>query len=292
MTSIEDAQPIVKWAGGKRQLEGVILKHAYRIHPGEITDYYEPFAGGLAIFFALAREKRIKRAVLSDTNADLINLYQVVKKDPRPLTRDLKKLADETGFSEAAYYEVRACRPESPAARAARFLYLNKVGYNGLYRVNAKGDFNVPYGHPKKPPKILHEDALRAAHLALQCAELAVASYDSVQIQDGRNRSPFAYFDPPYWPTKPTSSFTSYTAGGFCEVDQVRLANEFEGVTARGISALLSNSHVPGTRRLYAPFVSRVVEATRRVNSVGTGRGKVQEILVESRLKKRKATGK
>jgi DNA adenine methylase len=289
MTTIEDAGPIVKWVGGKGQLKDVILKEIYRMHPAPIGAYHEPFAGGLSVFFALSAEKRIREAVISDANEELITLYEVVKKDPKPLIRHLRRLSKEFGFSEKAYKEIRAQAQKSPAAIGARFLYLNRVGFNGLYRVNKKGVFNVPYGHPKKPPRILYEDALQAAHLALQRAEILHCSSYECSIAQGLERQcDFMYLDPPYWPTRPTANFTSYTAEDFGEYDQKSLASYFRLLAGKGISALLSNSDVPETRELYKDFVIKKVTARRNINSNGKKRGPVGELLVESRYKKQK----
>jgi DNA adenine methylase len=288
MTAIEEAGPIVKWVGGKGQLKEVILKEFYRLHPDKITRYYEPFAGGLSVFFALVAARRIGSALLSDTNHELVILYQQVRKDPKPLIRHLKRLSKEHGFSEEAYYAIRAQCPKSPAAIAARFLYLNRTGFNGLYRVNKSGDFNVPYGHHKKPPRVLNEDALKVAHLALQCADIIIGPFQPMigtALHEGHG---VLYLDPPYWPTRPTASFTAYTPFGFGQVQQVDLARVFQSLTHAGMSALLSNSDVPETRELYKDFVIKKVTARRNINSDGQKRGPVNELLVESRYKQKK----
>lgn len=280
------AKPVLKWVGGKAQLEKPILKAIERLHPGEIGTYYEPFAGGLAIFFALRRQLKIRSAVLSDTNEELINFYLQVQQAPEALILALRKLK-ASGSGEKHYYSVRDSRPRSDAARAARFKYINARGYNGLWRVNKKNICNVPWGRHKKPPEILHEDALWCAHHALSIAEIQCAAYTKIFEDELPLRPGFVYLDPPYWPTRPTASFTSYTSEDFGQKDQECLRYQFALLAQAGTStALLSNSDVPGTRALYADFKKRRVSARRNVNSVGTKRGAVSELLVESSLRK------
>ncbi len=283
---VSQAKPVLRWVGGKGQLEKPILKAIERLHPGEISMYYEPFAGGLAVFFALRRQFKIRSAVLSDTNEELINFYLQIQQAPEALILALRKLR-ASGSGEKHYYEVRDSRPKADAARAARFKYLNARGYNGLYRVNRKNIFNVPWGRHKKPPEILHEDAIWAAHHAFSIAEIKCASYLKIFEDDIPMLPGFVYIDSPYWPKRPTANFTSYTAGGFGQKDQEVLRYQFALLTTNGTStALLSNSDVPETRKLYADFKKKKVSARRNVNSVGTGRGAVSELLVESTFRK------
>ncbi len=288
--ALAKARPVLKWVGGKTQLKDVILKEIDRLRPGPIDTYYEPFAGGLAVFFALAATGRIKHAHLSDTNADLINFYLQVQQAPDSLLTALRALK-KLGFTEKRYYEVRASKPRSPTARAARLLYLNKCGYNGLYRVNRSGGFNVPWGRRKVAPEICDEEGILAAHHALQCAAVYVSDFRSILSDTHAMPSSgalFVYLDPPYWPTRPTASFTSYTAGEFKAGDQHELADRFRRLALKNIPALLSNSDVPDTQKLYRDFEQKRVSARRNVNSVGTGRGAVSELLVSSTFKKAK----
>lgn len=280
------AKPVVKWAGGKAQLEEPILKEIARIHPGVIERYYEPFLGGGAIFFALRRKLLIRQAVLSDSNPELINLYLQIQSEPEALIRALRRLK-ALGFGEARYYEVRENKPRSGAVRAARFIYLNKCGFNGLYRVNKSGGFNVPYGHHKKPPTILDEPGIWAAHRALSIADIRCCEYPQPCLE-AMSREPrsFVYLDPPYWPTRPTADFTAYTQAGFGQLDQESLAGWMRAFADDEIPALLSNSDVPGTRKLYAAFKKKKHQARRNVNSDGAGRGVVSELLVESKYRK------
>lgn len=278
--SVMRAKPVLKWAGGKAQLEAPILKAIHRIHPDVIETYYEPFAGGLAIFFALRRSFKIKRAVLSDTNPELIDFYLQIQHEPEALIRALSRLKKEGHGGEKRYYEVRASKPRSPADRAARFKYLNAEGYNGLYRVNKKGGFNVPWGRRKRPAEILHEEAIWAAHHAFSIAEIEHASYEKVCREIGAGS--FVYFDPPYWPTRKTADFTAYGPEGFGPEDQRELQYWLDRLTEHQVPALLSNSNVPATRKLYEPFKKQRVSARRNINSNGNKRGSVSELLVEA----------
>jgi DNA adenine methylase len=285
---LAEAKPVLKWAGGKTQLKDVILKAIDRLHPEPIGHYYEPFAGGLAIFFALRASGRIQEATLSDTNEELINFYLQIQNSPKALIAALAKLKKE-GSGEAHYKWVRASMPSTDAARAARFKYINARGYNGLWRVNKNNECNVPYGHHKNPPEILHEAAIWAAHQAFQDVIIRCVSYHGVCLELAvlGNARHFLYLDPPYWPTRPTANFTSYTAEGFVKRDQEILAEHMKTFARVGISALLSNSSVPETRKLYRELKSKKVSARRNINSVGTDRGAVQELLVESTFRKK-----
>jgi DNA adenine methylase len=264
-------RPFLKWAGGKTALLGEILGRL----PAAIETYYEPFVGGGAVFFALARERRFRRAVLSDANRELVDVYLAVKHDIDPLIAALRKHAAR--HSEEHYYEVRERSPRSLVERAARVIYLNKTGYNGLYRVNRSGGFNVPYGRYKKP-NVCDEPNLRAAHAALARASVEVADFEKVC---GRaKRGDAVYLDPPYVPLSKTASFTAYDRHPFGMEEQRRLAAAFGELTDRGVVALLSNSSTPETNELYAGFRSERIGVARAINSRGTARGPVEELLV------------
>lgn len=281
-TYVTKAKPVLKWVGGKAQLEEPIIKAIDRMHPEVIETYYEPFAGGLAIFFALRRRFRIKQAVISDTNEELINFYLQIQNEPEALILALRKLKKEGHGGEARYYTVRASRPRTPAARAARFRYINAEGYNGLWRVNKKNECNVPWGRRVKPAEICHEEAIWAAHHAFAMTTIEVASFRQMCSVISRDDGAFTYFDPPYWPTRPTANFTSYTSEDFGKVAQYDLMSRFSTIAYGRGSALLSNSNVPETRDLYRAFRKQKLQARRNVNSVGTGRGAVSELLIES----------
>jgi len=278
-----DVKPVLKWAGGKRQLLGPILEFVERAFPDGIAKYYEPFAGGAAVFFALVAEGKFERAKLSDKNEDLIRVYRALRDHADLVIAELAKLC-ESGHSEETYYAVRAARPRSASARAARLIYLNKTGYNGLYRVNRSGEFNVPYGRYKKP-RILDEARLLAAAEALQGVELEVEDFEASCAKAGRRD--FVYFDPPYVPVSKTASFSSYHSEAFGLPEHERLAKALHKLHKRGVSTLLSNSDTPETRKLYRGFETNVVLAKRAINSDATRRGAVQELLVHGKAKAR-----
>jgi DNA adenine methylase len=271
-------RPILKWAGGKARLVSQILERL----PPEIGTYYEPFVGGAAVFFALASAGRFKRAVLSDLNHDLVDVYRGVKKDVGGVIRlltDYRKRHDRD-----TYYATRELDPKSLdlVQRAARLIYLNKTGYNGLYRVNRSGQFNVPLGRYENP-SICDEPRLRAAALALKRVTLKVM--DFADASHAAKRGDAIYFDPPYVPLSKTSSFTGYHSEAFGEEEHQRLADTFTDVTRREIAAVLSNSDNRTTRRLYKgpAFDLERVLVTRPINSKASARGTVAELLVSNR---------
>lgn len=270
----ERLRPILKWAGGKRSLVPRILKEL----PRQIDTYYEPFVGGAAVFLALAEEKRFRRAVITDKNAELINLYTVVRDDVVKLLGLLEVLQQRT--SEQDYYELRAERGGTKLERAARLIYLNKTGYNGLYRVNAKGVFNVPYGRYKKP-RVYDPERLKIAADALQGVSIAARDFEETCADAQRGDA--VYFDPPYLPLSKTSNFSAYQADTFGLPEHQRLAKVFAKLAKRGVSAILSNSATPETRALYRSFKCSDVSVRRSINSVASGRGPVSELLVVSR---------
>lgn len=267
----EQLRPILKWAGGKRSLAERILKEL----PPRIQTYYEPFVGGAAVFLALAEAKRFQRAVLSDKNRELVDLYTVVRDDLGKLLKKLEALQEHT--SEDDYYEIRSKKPATKIERAARLIYLNKTGYNGLYRVNSKGGFNVPYGRYKKP-RIYDPVRLSGVSIALQDVELRVADFEEVCLEAKKGDA--VYLDPPYLPLSKTASFSAYHSEAFGMDEHRRLAAVFEKLQKRRISAVLSNSATPETRALYQTFKCSDVAVRRPINSVASRRGAVSELLV------------
>lgn len=267
------AQPIVKWVGGKGKLLPELLARA----PKTFRRYHEPFAGGAALFFRL----RPAEATLSDLNACLIDAYRAVRDDVEAVIRALAHHRDL--HSEEHYYLARdawnASDPLSAdmSVRAALFLYLNKTCYNGLWRENKRGKFNVPAGHYANPG-ILDEGRLRAASASLARVDLQWRSYEHV-LQTAKVGD-FVYFDPPYDPVSETARFTGYAAGGFGSDDQRALAKVFDALAARGCAVMLSNSDTPFTRELYRNHRVDRVLAPRSVNSRADRRGAVGEIIV------------
>ena len=270
----ERLRPILKWAGGKRSLVPRILKEL----PEQIDTYYEPFVGGAAVFLALAEAKRFKRAVITDKNAQLIDLYQVVRDDLGKLLKKLEALQSQT--SEDEYYEIRAQKGGTKIERAARLIYLNKTGYNGLYRVNSKGGFNVPYGRYKRS-KFFDPERLAAATVALQDVTIQVADFEDICSKAQRGDA--VYLDPPYLPLSKTASFSAYHSDAFGLPEHQRLAKVFAKLVKRGVSAVLSNSATPETRALYQSFKCSDVAVRRPINSVASRRGAVSELLVYSK---------
>jgi DNA adenine methylase len=270
----ERLRPILKWAGGKRSLVPRILQEL----PKRISTYYEPFVGGAAVFLALAQEKRFECAVITDKNKELINLYTVVRDDLGKLLKKLEVLQHRT--SEEDYYEIRSSKPRSDVERAARLIYLNKTGYNGLYRVNSSGGFNVPYGRYKRP-KIYDPERLGDMAAVLQDVKIEVADFEESCAKAAKGDA--VYLDPPYLPVSKTASFSAYHYEAFGLPEHQRLARLFDKLAKRGVCAVLSNSATPETRELYKRHKAADVHVRRPINSVASRRGAVAELLVVSK---------
>ena len=270
-------RPFLKWVGGKGQLLPELIARVKQAAP--FGRYHEPFIGGGALFFELQRLDLLgeKHAHLSDNNADLIAAYKGVRDDVDAVIERLKR--HKTNHDEGHFYAVRAHVPADPIDRTARIIYLNRTCYNGLYRVNSKGEFNVPFGRYKNPA-ICDEPVLRAASRALKRVRLEVAHFeDSAKRAEPGD---LVYFDPPYDPVSKTASFTSYAKGGFTGDSQRLLAKTVDELTDRGVKVLLSNSYTDLIRDLYKHHTIEKVMAARNVNSRGDGRGKVAEVLVRN----------
>jgi DNA adenine methylase len=295
-------RPFLKWAGGKTQL---LPEFAARFPPelraGDLRRYVEPFVGGGAVFFMVATSYPVQECLIWDANPDLVTAYAVVKRDPEGLIRKLRELESRyhtLGEEErrAFYYRIRdrfnrlrrkgfSGPDDSRAVRiTAAMIFLNRTCYNGLYRVNSRGGFNVPFGKYRNP-RILDEANLRTASAALE--------HTGVNLGDFTACGPFVddhtlvYLDPPYRPLSHTSSFTSYAAGGFGDEDQRRLAQFFQDLDRRGALLMLSNSDAvnrdPGDRfleDLYRGYRIERVPARRAINSVGHGRGPITELVI------------
>jgi DNA adenine methylase len=261
-------RPFLKWAGGKRQLLPSLLQNA----PANPPHYFEPFVGGGALFFAL----RPKKAVLADVNRRLIRAYKGIRNSVDKVIRLLKSYPHAPEF----FYSFREKNIDegTDAEVAAWFIYLNKTGFNGLYRVNRGNRFNVPFGRYANPT-ICDEPTLHACSAALVGADLRVEDFESVV--EKAKAGDFVYFDPPYVPLSTTSSFTSYTSQGFGDAEQTRLRDTARRLKERGVRVLLSNSSAPSVRKLYADgFSITEVSATRLVNSKATARGAIVELLI------------
>jgi len=270
-------RPFLKWAGGKGQLLGELFVQVDKA--GAFGRYHEPFVGGGALFFEMARQGRLPRALayLSDSNQNLIDAYQGLKEDVDGVIREL--MTHKTRHSEEYFYAVRANVPKTLVERAARIIYLNRTCFNGLFRENSKGGFNVPFGKYKNP-LICDEMNLRACAEALKKAKVDARHFEAVL----KHAEPgdFVYFDPPYVPVSATASFTAYDKGGFGEDSQRLLAKVFAELSQRGVKLLLSNSMTDLVRELYCGFHIDEVFAKRSVNSRGDRRGKIAEVLVRN----------
>ena len=275
---LQGARPFLKWAGGKQQL----LPQYEEFFPDSFSRYCEPFLGGGAVFFHLRSTGRITGAedvYLIDNNRDLINTYRVVRDQLEDLIELLA--VHQREHNKKYYYRVRALDRKpiqmTDLERAARTIYLNKTCFNGLYRVNKKGQFNVPIGS-YTDPAILQEDLLRSASAALQGVSIEAADFET--IESLAQAGDFVYFDPPYDLVSKTSSFTSYTAGDFGDEDQRRLAQLFAKLSDEGCLCMLSNSSTPFVLDLYEDFRIEVVQANRVINSNANSRGSVDEVVV------------
>lgn len=267
------ARPVLKWAGGKTQNLAELLARM----PSAFNAYHEPFVGGGALFFKLVAQDRIKQAYLSDINGSLIDVYLGLRDCVDEVIAHLEQHRHDHDY----YYWIRALDPArlSLPERAARVIFLNKTCYNGLYRENQSGQFNVPFGRYKNPT-ICDEPNLRAAATVLQGVSIERRSFDT--ILGTARRGDMVYFDPPYHPMSRTANFTSYDRNGFGEDYQRRLREVFDALTRRDVQVMLSNSDTPFIRALYADYTIDRVLATRSVNSKANGRGKIAEVIIRN----------
>ena len=268
-------EPIIKWAGGKRQLLNIIQQH----FPEHFANYFEPFVGGGAVVFGLTPDN----ATINDFNGELTNLYQVVKDSPRDLIEEL-----QSGIYlnvPEVYYAIRGWDKEenyntlSPVKKAARILYLNHTCYNGLYRVNSKGYYNTPFGRYRNPT-IYTEQSIMELSGYLQNVEILTGDYHN--ILDYVHPGDFVYLDPPYAPISPTAAFTSYIAGGWDTDAQVQLWNFCTQLDQMGVLFMQSNSSANIIRELYREFNIVEVEARRSLSAQPEGRHNVTELLIKN----------
>lgn len=265
-------RPFLKWAGGKRQLLPQISEHIPKM-----KTYYEPFIGAGAVLFHL----QPKNVVINDTNAELINCYNIIKNDLNGLIEDLNGHINEKDY----FYTVReldrtpAYQNLSDIERSSRIIYLNKTCYNGLFRVNSQGQFNTPFGRYSNP-KIMDETVLKAVNKYLNSCTISILNCDFEEAVSTAKKGDFVYFDPPYDPISDTSSFTGYDINGFNKNEQKRLKDTFEELTNKGVKCMLSNSKTPFITKLYEEYETIDVSAIRSINSNASKRGKIEEILV------------
>lgn len=269
--------PFIKWVGGKRQL----LHDINSIMPSHFNRYFEPFVGGGAVFLNLTPQ----HATINDFNPELVNTWQVVQTAPQQLLETLR--IHQENNSKDYYLNLRSADRDgrlqkmTAVERAARFIYMNKTGFNGLWRVNQKGQNNVPYGRYKNPK--IYDDRIETVADYLQNNDIEILNGDYRDAVKGAKQDDFVYFDPPYIPVNLTSSFTSYTENGFGLQQQTELRDVFAELTQRGVQVMLSNSDVPLIEELYGSLENtqiRHVTARRTINSVASKRGKVGEVLI------------
>lgn len=274
------ARPFVKWAGGKGTLVGEISK---RLPPPKtFTRYVEPFVGAGALFFRVREHWRHLPCRIADNNSPLITAYLALRDRVDEVIAALR--LHERKHSKEYYYAVRKLLPQDAAEQAALFIYLNRTCYNGLWRVNRRGEFNVPFGRYRNP-RILDQENLRRVSAALSRVEILCCDFE--QAVADCERGSFVYLDPPYHPLSPTSNFTAYTAGGFGSDQQLRLARVFELLAKRGAFVILSNSDTLFIRKLYRALRPRPnldpVWVPRAINSKGEARQRIKELLIYSR---------
>lgn len=275
---MNEITPLVKWAGGKRQLLDELKMHM----PKKYKTYYEPFVGGGALFFAI----QPKNAVINDLNTELANLYRTVRTN-----NSYKKLLEtldkhEVQHSEEYYYNLRNIDRNKEEynkmnryEKSARALYINKACFNGLYRVNSKGEFNVPF-NGKKTIKTYELSNLNSMHEYLSSNNIKICSKDYEKVVATAKKNDFVYFDPPYDVLEDKNSFTSYTKNDFDKKEQERLCKVFKKLDKKGVKVMLSNSNTEFIRNLYKDFNIHIVKARRNINSKGDNRGEVEEVII------------
>lgn len=268
-------KPFTKWTGGKRKLLPILTE----LLPDDFNRYYEPFIGGGALLFKLLPHD----AVINDFNEELINSYLQIRDNPNELIDLLAEHRDKN--SKDYYLNIRSADRDgrigsmTDVERAARILYMLRVDFNGLYRVNSKNQFNVPYGRYKNP-KILDKDLIYEVSGYLNANNIQILQGDFANAVADAIDGDLVYFDPPYIPLSETSSFTSYTHEGFSYEDQVRLRNTVRDLTRRGVNVILSNSSSPLVEDLYQEFNLHYVDASRTNGAKPTSRGTIKEIIV------------
>ena len=270
-------KPFTKWTGGKRQLLPELTERL----PVSYNHYFEPFVGGGALFFEL----QPNFATINDYNTELIFCYEQIRDNPEDVIEILR--IHQENNSKDYYLNIRAADRDgrlesfSEAQRAARLLYMLRVNFNGLYRVNSKNQFNVPYGRYKNP-KILDEELLKNISFYLNSANITIHQGDFQDAVSKAATGDFVYFDPPYIPLNTTSDFTSYTDSGFSFREQTRLMETCRELDRKGVLFMASNSFSPSVLDLYEGFMIETVGASRMINSKATGRGKINEVIIRN----------
>ena len=268
-------EPFIKWVGGKRNL----LPAIHESMPEKFTKYFEPFVGGGAVLWSMAEKFPLLNIVISDSNEELVNLYETVRDYPEKLIEESKKHIND----EEYYYKIRSLDRNNdfsslnPITRASRFLYLNKTGYNGLWRVNSKGRHNVPFGFYKNP-KIVDEQNIFACSEFLK--KTTILQGDFSIILPMVDEDSFVYMDPPYHPISATASFTNYSRKGFDSERQIELKKFCDALNAKGAKFMTSNSFTPFIEELYSGYKLKVVSADRFISCKKDGRKKTNEYII------------
>lgn len=271
MVSRESIRPVLKWAGGKSSL----IPQLFKYFPKQFNRYFEPFLGGGAVFVSLGY---FDHSIINDLNPEITNLYEVIRDRPLDLMLCLEKLGNQ--YSERFYYELRAESPKSRVKKAARTLFLNKTCFNGLYRQNSRGEFNVPFGKRTKLPKLYDRQNILKLSKKLQKTQILNTDFEKV-IRLAKEGD-FIYCDPPYEPLSTTSSFNQYTGTGFSKKDQQRLHQVCAEASKRGAKVAISNSSSPFIKKLFSDWEVVPIFSRRSINSKGNRRGRVEEILAFS----------
>lgn len=268
--------PVLKWAGGKRQLLDTLIP----LVPKDYSIYCEPFVGGGALFFALQPQS----ACINDVNHELIRVYTVIKNDVDALIEQLKQFQN----NKDQFYEIRSWDRNkdkythlSDIEKAARIIYLNKTCFNGLFRVNASGEFNVPFGNYANP-NIVNEPVLRAISFYFNNSEIVFNAVDYAEILKNLPDNAFVYLDPPYDPVSVTANFTSYTKDGFSRDEQIKLRKCCDELNERGIKFMLSNSATDFICDQYSKYNIEIISAKRLVGADASKRGRIQEVIVRN----------
>jgi len=270
------AKPFIKWVWWKRQL----IAQFEELYPKEFNNYFEPFLWGWAVFFNLQREK----SFLSDVNEELINVYKTIKTKPKKLIAFLESLE----YSKEKFLEIRfwdreewGLKKYSEIERAGRFIYMNRTCFNGLYRVNSRWEFNVPFWKHTNPDYVQKENILNTSELLNKTkAEIKLQSFEKILTK--AKKWDFVYFDPPYDVLSTSANFTSYDSSWFWQDMQTKLAYIFKKLSIKWVNVMLSNHNTPFIRELYKNFNFSIVKATRMINNKGSWRGKVEEIVVRN----------
>lgn len=270
---MSDIPTFAKWAGGKKQL----IRQFEQFFPKQITNYHEPFVGGGSIAFHVLKKYKTNKVHLSDTNEELVNCYNVIKDNVKELIWSLKQYAKR--HDKIFYYQIRDkdVSKLSRIQRAARFIYLNKTCFNGLYRVNKAGGFNVPIGSYKNPSIVQEKDLQEISKLLKKNVTVKKSSFENVLNR--AKKGDFIYFDPPYYPVQ-KNSFTTYTKDNFLDEEQKKLAHIFKKLDQRGCYIMLSNSDTDFIKKLYQDYNISIVKARRMINCDATKRGAINELVV------------